>query len=50
MNCRRCPVVRFHHHRTGMWRYFDWIARYEWEIAGGILYVVLLLFLVRALA
>ena len=48
MNCRRCPVVRRHHHRTGLRRYFDWYARYEWEIAGGILYAVLLLFLVLA--
>ena len=30
MNCRRCPVVRRHHHRTGLWRYFDWIARWHW--------------------
>jgi len=33
-----------------VWRYYDWYVRYEWEIAGGILYAVLLLFLVLALA
>ena len=45
VNCRRCPVVRFHTHRTGMWRYYDW---YEWFIAAGIVFGVLLLFLVLA--
>jgi len=31
-----------------MWRYFDWISHYEWFIAAGIVFGVLLLFLVLA--
>ena len=46
VNCRRCPVVRVHHHRTEMWRYFDWIS--EWHIVASIVFGMLLLFLVLA--